>query len=629
MDLCEHLQKATIPWLKHICEEKGIKLNGSTKQQVTHVLLTYVGDDKEKEANVREMIDHLVRNKGNKVKENKLAKQKSITVQADVHQAESSTVSSANSGVDNVSPSTSRVGEVSSATSRVGETSSVTSRVSETSSVTSRVGETSSVTSRVGETGSANRVVSKSTVSEDSQDLFNHSVITQDTSSVSEPSDTGTLVEQDIRPKSTSSLRDSRGGLLSASESQHDITLDQEMSDDRVNRALTGQDQDLDDSVFNASGFIDESNIGRQKRHVHFSENEKDQTDGKLDLLVTMIVDMRKHFDREWAILKEEWETEREYNKEKKGEWEAEREYNKEKIRVLEENVVTLKQVNEKAMHQIKVLVEGKDKALEATQRQASQALETVQELSKAKTAQEAKVHANEARPAREKSAGKGVAKPLVSAGKGAAKPLGNGDHAAMRAKKAHQDIVLVVGDSNIDPLVSGRLHEAKEVRKLKRSTIKEAEENIAGCSNPENVTDIVIHIGSNDMRKGMTAREAKDGIGRIQSKYKGSFKKARFHIAALPPTSDKQEVNFHLRELAAEKKSNFISLKTMKDRQTRQPVAGTVQANGWSLTQKGTSILAAGIKRSLYSKANIPNEAAGLDISRLTQTVTEILSQA
>ena len=88
MDLYEHLQKATIPWLKHICEEKGIKLNGSTKQQVTQVLLTYVGDDKEKEASVREMIDHLVRNKGNKVKENKLAKQKSISVQADVQRCE-------------------------------------------------------------------------------------------------------------------------------------------------------------------------------------------------------------------------------------------------------------------------------------------------------------------------------------------------------------------------------------------------------------------------------------------------------------------------------------------------------------------------------------------------------------
>ena len=91
---------------------------------------------------------------------------------------------------------------------------------------------------------------------------------------------------------------------------------------------------------------------------------------------------------------------------------------------------------------------------MEVTQRQASQALETVQELSKAETAQAqeaktaqaqgAKLHTNEARKAREKSAGKGAVKPMV-----------NGDHAAMRFKKAQQDLVLVVGVSNINPLVS------------------------------------------------------------------------------------------------------------------------------------------------------------------------------
>ena len=91
---------------------------------------------------------------------------------------------------------------------------------------------------------------------------------------------------------------------------------------------------------------------------------------------------------------------------------------------------------------------------MEVTQRQASQALETVQELSKAETAQaqeaktaqaqEAKLHTNEAKKAREKSAGKGAVKAVV-----------NRNHAAMRFKKAQQDLVLVVGVSNIDPLVA------------------------------------------------------------------------------------------------------------------------------------------------------------------------------
>ena len=109
---------------------------------------------------------------------------------------------------------------------------------------------------------------------------------------------------------------------------------------------------------------------------------------------------------------------------------------------------------------------------------------------------------------------------------------------------------------------------------------------------------------------------------------FKASTRDASKKHACISLHCEKQEVNFHLRELTAEKKSNFISLKTMKDRQTRQPVAGTVQANGWSLPQKGTGILFAGMMRSLYSKAIIPNDVGGLDISRHTHTVTEILSQ-
>ena len=81
---------------------------------------------------------------------------------------------------------------------------------------------------------------------------------------------------------------------------------------------------------------------------MHFSENQKDETNGKLDLLGTMIVDMRQHFDTEWAILREQWETASESNKEM--------------IKALMANGVTLKQVKEKAMHQIKVLVKARTK---------------------------------------------------------------------------------------------------------------------------------------------------------------------------------------------------------------------------------------------------------------------------
>ena len=117
---------------------------------------------------------------------------------------------------------------------------------------------------------------------------------------------------------------------------------------------------------------------------MHFSENQKDETNGKLDLLGTMIVDMRQHFDTEWAILREQWETASESNKEM--------------IKALMANVVT------------------------------------------------------------------------------------------------------------------------------------------STRSNPENVTDVVIHIGTNDKQKAMTAQEANDGIGRFQSKYKRCFKKHAFTSLHCPP---------------------------------------------------------------------------------------------
>ena len=186
----------------------------------------------------------------------------------------------------------------------------------------------------------------------------------------------------------------------------------------------------------------------------------------------------------------------------------------------------------------------------------------------------------------------------------------------------------MVVGDSNTDALIPNWLHATKEVRKLKRSTCKEAEENVARCSNPDQVTDIVVHLGSNDMRKGASAREVKEGIKKVQDRYKKTYHKARFHISALPPREGAQEANFHLRGLAGESKSNFVSLKGMKDRRTQKFMAGMIQDDGHQLTRQGTRILAQEVKRSLYSKANMVQEKVSMDIASLTRQFAAILSQ-
>ena len=150
----------------------------------------------------------------------------------------------------------------------------------------------------------------------------------------------------------------------------------------------------------------------------------------------------------------------------------------------------------------------------------------------------------------------------------------------------------------------------------------------MAACSEPGQVTDVILQVGANDMRKGADGKEVKAGISRLQCKYKEKFKKARVHITALPPTEQAKEANFHLRELAGETKSNFISLKGMKDRATQRVAAGMIQGTSQLYTTRGTTTLAREIKRSLYSNANLVKEDGKLDITSITNQFAAILSQ-
>ena len=50
---------ATIPILKYICESNKISLAGTTKAEIAHAVLEFIGNDKERENKVRETIVHL------------------------------------------------------------------------------------------------------------------------------------------------------------------------------------------------------------------------------------------------------------------------------------------------------------------------------------------------------------------------------------------------------------------------------------------------------------------------------------------------------------------------------------------------------------------------------------------
>ena len=658
MDIATHIQTATIPMLKHICDEKGITHSGSAKPQVTHTILTYIGDDKAKEADIRLLVDHLVRDRSKQNKENK-KKKKEIVVQADVHE---------NSGVNKRTV-------VNDSHSRVTIDNCMTNQESENIGITDCGGKGNSEV----ENGDNDQ-------SEVTQPLFSQEY--------GRPSETFSIDNledlEDQRPKSTSTeITDTSIG----------DGEDEEIDDDVINEALTGG-HGLNSSVFHES-FIDDSQYGnspkagKQKR-VRFSE--QGNSEDKLELIVSILVEMRGAFvermdqmqgqvqkmeddnakDKDQAAKKiQALETNmvrrmdqmQEQLQKMEDDKAKDKEQAAKKIQALETNIVKLSQISGEAMEQVKSLIKEKSDASELANQMAKKTLEMAEELKKERTQRlsQQEAYTKELREIRQGLTGinpgqtpggqvqqdnrtnqmdvnvasRGITDKTKTSTSQV--PKENNKKKQSRDKNKRTDIsassdegvALVVGDSNLDLIVPGRLHETKQVRKLKRATIKEAEENIAWGPH-DKVTDIVLHIGGNDMRKGMTATEVKDGIKRVQGKYKEHFKKARFHLSALPPSESKQEVNWHLRELAQETKSNFISLKEMKDHRTKGLVAGMTERGDEHLTVKGTKILAAGLKRSLYSKANMENTpnagratsmlTEGLD--RLTKTVAEILSQ-
>ena len=610
-EITKHIQQASVPMLKHICEEKGINIVGSSKSQVTLSILTFIGEDSTREAEIREFVDHLLREKVNRAKE---AKKKKIVVQAEIH--------------DNSGGSKGEMDD------------SNHSSITLTNSVANQGGE--SIPNLVSSSGEdlvgCDGVENCDNGENDPMETLTQPLFSQE----SGPSDTFTIPEgEELRPKSTSTDLNESG--------MHEDT---DINDQAVNDALTGN-HSLNSSVFQGT-FMDESQFGtspsssKPKRKVRFSE--QDHSEGKLDLVVTMLVEMRGAFEE--RMDKVEDQMQRIYEAKKTDNEQAAK-----KIHALERNMAALSELNSKAMDQVNTLLKEKSNATELAKQQASKALEMAEELKKERAARqgEQSAHLKELKEIRLSLSGATIqAQPqgghvqqdrrtnqdehnrAPKKGATSTSPPSSDNHKQTDKGTSRKDgVVLIVGDSNLDSIVPGRLHDSKQVRKLKRTTMKEAEENIAWAPH-DKVTDVILHIGAEDMRKGTNATEVKEGIRRVLTKYKENFKKARVHLSALPPSESKQEANWHLRELAQETKSNFISLKEMKDRRTKGLIAGMTQGNRDVITPKGAKVLAAGMKRSLYSKANLDDThdegradnllKASLDA--ISKKVAEILSQ-
>ena len=609
MDIGNYISKGTVPILKHICELKNITVKGgASKNEIILAMLEFIGDDKDKEEEIRKVVEELKRDKTNKVRlESDKSKKLEQLNKRNTDQPTSLTCT---------------------------PTSTPTPACQTT----------------VAAVGQATCNTTAHTDSHSQQDLFEEVEETKDTSSndsrTTDVSDTGTVVvveddvvneggngmgdvgkDQDVRlnlkPKSTSSALESRSESESSiTESESGSIEDGTLDDRAIMAALTGQDL-LDDSVFPSDIYMDDSHIQGKSEEMSWkgvpvkNQNGKGIED-KIDVIISIV---------------EKTNVERGKEREER---EKERKETRNHIAVLETTSAQLKEINEKAMKTIQEMMRAKVNDMETIKNQANSMLTIAKELKDERVKnslereQYAKDMAEIKTSLRKIQQDKEVKiKTSVENGNETSGSKSKKDRVEPSLSGENRKIILVVGDSNTNNIIQNQLHHQKEVRKLKRGTIKEAADNVPGCDRPLDVTDIVINIGVNDMRKGATPKEVRDQTFKLQSKYCKTFKNARFHLTALPPNGKpKEDAGSQLRELAQSTGCNFISLKGLKDKNTKKLRANMLQTDGVHYTEVGVKILAKEIKRSLYSNANMPTGGVLCDLSKLQQTVSSITSQ-
>ena len=166
--------------------------------------------------------------------------------------------------------------------------------------------------------------------------------------------------------------------------------------------------------------------------------------------------------------------------------------------------------------------------------------------------------------------------------------------------------LILFVSDSNGKRIDLDRLKPGALVCRHMRYTTEQALNDIPDVVNPHRVTDLVLQIGLNDTRHGLSTQKVREDLLEIQLLYRRVFPNARQHLTELPPIGDGQiEVNGLVRRLAAYTSSNLISTKQFRDRTTGQLRLNTVAVDGFHYSDIGIKILAKEIKKSLFSHSN------------------------
>ena len=160
-------------------------------------------------------------------------------------------------------------------------------------------------------------------------------------------------------------------------------------------------------------------------------------------------------------------------------------------------------------------------------------------------------------------------------------------------------------------------------MKKEIRYTLDKATNVVPRVQNPELVKDVVFQVGLNNIHFAIEEPEKikpediptmnNDKTLDMQIRYRNEFPNARQHIVASPPMDTQHiESNKALQKLIKFTGSNFITAKPFLDKNTKQLRANTMKVKhgkiDYHYNEVGIKILAKGIKKSLFSTANVHN---------------------
>ena len=196
----------------------------------------------------------------------------------------------------------------------------------------------------------------------------------------------------------------------------------------------------------------------------------------------------------------------------------------------------------------------------------------------------------------------------------------------------------MLITDSNGKYINPDQLKLEARVIKVSRFTTVEAFDNVPQIESPEEVKDIVFQVGLNDLRQATPNRTIQENYLSMQLKYQRKYPNARQHIIAIPPLANRHnDLNAHLQKLSKHTGSNFITTKSLLDKNSGKIRRNLMENKGIHYDKYGIKLVTYEIRKSLYSSANRDNPKLNIlanmerdaTHSNATTTVTTAQSDA